>query len=658
MADASALTPTDGYWFETRKGEAHTELIPLLNYLNDNQRHVEVSALRHARLYGNLDMGFGPYRYNRSASTGTGAIANRLTFNVVKSCVDTLTAQIAKNKPRPLFLTTGGDSGQQQRAKLLTKFTDAVFYANDAYKLGQQVFKDAAVFGTGIVAVFRRGSKIVFERVFPHEVTVDEAEAMYGKPGNYYRRKYLPRTTVMRMFKGLPQSKRNAIMTAKAEDPLTSTQNVADLILVTEAWHLASKRGATDGRYVVAIENATLVDEPYENDFPPFVFLRIDTKLLGFWGCGLAEQLIGTQLEINRVLKCISSQMHLLSAPKVLLEASSKIVSSHLTNDIGTLLYYVGTKPDLWLPQTVHPELFQHLQRLIDYAYQLTGVSQMSAGSQKPPGLESGAALREMNEITSERFIVVGQAYEAFFLEIAQRCVWLAKEIDAELRDGEGAQEDLEDEDVSPGSDSAARGFQVKLQSKKHFDVVNWRDIDLDEDAYIMQLWPVSQLPQTPSGRLATVQEMLQAGFIGPEDGIKLLDYPDLEQVNNMLTAAVEDLDMCIDDMLERGQYAPPEPMQNLELGLKRFQSAYLRARINRVPEERLELLRRWMLDAKDLLQTAQSGAPQDPTAVQPEAQERAPIPQDMLDPAAQQAQVAAGQAAPQPNAGPPMPMQ
>lgn len=124
---------------------------------------------------------------------------------------------------------------------------------------------------------------------------------------------------------------------------------------------------------------------------------------------------------------------------------------------------------------------------------------------------------------------------------------------------------------------------------------------------------------------MATISEYMEAKFIGPEEGVKLMDIPDLDAANNLLTAAIDDIDMTIELMIDDMVYNPPEPMQNLELGLKRFQSAYLRARVDGVPEERLELLRRWMLDAQAMLTigTEQAPAMAETVTANPEAQER-----------------------------------
>ena len=92
----------------------------------------------------------------------------------------------------------------------------------------------------------------------------------------------------------------------------------ADLVRVIESWHLPSGEEAKDGKHTICISNATLLDEKYEKDYFPFVFFRWGLRPVGFFGQGLAEQLQGLQLEINKLLRTIQVSMHLVSIPKLL----------------------------------------------------------------------------------------------------------------------------------------------------------------------------------------------------------------------------------------------------------------------------------------------------------------------------------------------------
>jgi len=129
-------------------------------------------------------------------------------------------------------------------------------------------------------------------------------------------------------------------------------------------------------------------------------------------------------------------------------------------------------------------------------------------------------------------------------------------------------------------------GFKVKSSNKRFVEWIEWKDVNLEEDQYVMKIFPTSSLSQTPAGRLQDVQELLQAGFISKEDGLRLLDFPDLERTLSLDNAAVEDIESVIDQMIEKGEYEPPEQYQNLVYGIKKVQSAYLRAKLNKAPPD------------------------------------------------------------------------
>jgi hypothetical protein len=330
------------------------------------------------------------------------------------------------------------------------------------------------------------------------------------------------------------------------------------------------------------LENTTLLDEPYEKDFFPFVFIRWTKNLLGFWGQGLSEKLLGVQVQINKRLNQIALQMDLLT-PSVFIEQGSKIVKSHLTNEVGSVIEYTGTKPDVHVPQTVSGEVFTHLDRLYDRAYEIAGISGMSAQAKKPTGLDSAVAIREFSDIQSKRFMRVAKAYEDMFLDAAKQMIEIARDIE-----------------------KSGSSYEVISLGDKSIETIKWKDISLSADQYVMRPYPTNLLSTSPAAKLQTVQEMAQAGLLSPMEARALLNYPDLEAVNQLATAHIDDVDLLIEQMLEKGKYHPPEAFSNLPFAVERIQSAYLRAKIEDAPEERLELLRRYVDEAIRVLQTQQ----------------------------------------------------
>jgi hypothetical protein len=375
------------------------------------------------------------------------------------------------------------------------------------------------------------------------------------------------------------------IRNAQEADNMTGYQGVPvfDQVTVIEAWHLPSSRDSKDGRHVMCVSNACLVDEVYTRKYFPFVSLRWSERALGFWGQGIAEQLTGLQIEINKLLKTIQVAMNLISVPKIFIERGSKVSKSHLNNEIGGIIEYAGTPPIYKTAQAINPEMFNHLERLYTKAYEIIGVSQLSAASRKPTGLDSGRALREFSDIESERFLSFARSYEKMYLDAAKIMVNMARDLHEE----------------------GHKDFSVTSFTKSTMQEIAWSDINLKENQYIMQVFPTSLLPVTPAARLQTVEEMMRTGLLGREDGLALLDFPDLEGVQSLETAAIDEIERVIENIIENGEYTTPEPFTNLGLAMKKMNQAYIRAKLDNVPEEKLELMRRYVADAQGLITQA-----------------------------------------------------
>ena len=368
-----------GYWW-SEKTEPHESVFEVVEHLIDNQNHHSSNNYNHARLYGNIsyrDLGTGGL-----ANSAKTSAKNRVTLNVIQSMCDTVTARVAKAKPMATYLTTGGDWAMQRKAKLLTKFTSGQFYGSDIYKVAPKVFLDACVFGTGVLHIFERDGEIACERVFPDEIIIDDLEARYGEPRQMFRRKVVDKQVLASLF---PEFSKQIEEASSIEDN-DSLYRASEQIECIEAWHLPSSKDADDGRHVIAIENATLLDDSWDRSDFPFSFIHWTSRLLGFWGQGLAEQLTGIQVEINRLLRNIQQQMH-LATPKVFVESGSKISKAHINNEIWGVIEYAGTPPQFFVPKTVSGEIFSHLDRLFNRAYEIAGVSQLAAGAKKPAGL-------------------------------------------------------------------------------------------------------------------------------------------------------------------------------------------------------------------------------------------------------------------------------
>lgn len=557
------------YWYELDEGKKHESVGPIVAKIKQDQSVRSDRNLLHMRLYGNMEIsGMGPREYFLDNSPSP---AQKIKLNICKSVVDTVVSKIAKNRPRPMFLTDGADHKKKQRAKRLNKYVEGVFHQIKIYERGPELVRDAGVFDLGAWKFYTEEGRVCMERAFPDEIYVHDQEGVYKNPRSLFQVKAIAREVVAQDF---PKFETEIANAPKAKGS-TNAAMMTDLIEVFEAWHLPSKKGAKDGRHVICIAGADLLDEEYKLRRFPFVFWSWSDRLVGWYGQGIVEQLVGLQIEINRTLRTIQEAIK-WSVPKVLVESGSNVTP--MSNQIMGHWKYTGKKPDIEAFNTVPAILFEHLSYLYQKAFEIIGVSQMSAQSQKPAGLNSGRALREFSDIESDRFVIDSQRYEIAFLDAADVVLMLTRE--------------LAEEGENP---------QVRYSGKNGSDVLAWKDAEMSEDDYEMKMWPTNLLPQTPAGKLATVQEMMEAGLLSKEEGARLLDYPDVESVTSRNNAPIEIMDMIIEKLLD-GDYFAPEPYFVSDAAVKHAQNAYIKAVIGGAPEGVLENMRRWIDQAVGLL--------------------------------------------------------
>jgi hypothetical protein len=603
---AVASTPNTAWWKAKGEIEQASTIEGLIEFLrriqSDRTRQMQLSAL----LYGNLSPMALSGLSRGKPTARKGMLKERISYNVIASAIDTVVAKIGKNKPKPLFLSSGGDYKVQRRAKKLDKFCEGIFYENDAYGQGTKVFRDGATFGDGLTHVFEHYGRVKHERVYAGELWVDEVEAWYGEPRTMHREKNVDRSVVAALF---PEHATQIRQCSSAKPEATGAyETLSDVITVRESWHLPSGPKTGDGLRVMSISNGTLDSEEYERDFFPFARFTWSEPQFGYWGQGAAERIQSTQLEINKLLWLIQRSFHLAGTYKVFLENGSKIVKEHLTNDIGAIINYSGAAPIFYVPQIVPPEIFSHLVTLKQNAFEEVGISMLSAAAQKPAGLDSGKALREYNDIESDRFMTIGQAYERYYLQLAKLDISVTKQIAD--RDGK---------------------YTVKIPRKgRLFDQIDWKDIDLTEDEYVMKVYPISSLPNDPEGRLSTIQEYTQAGFMKPRTGRRLLDFPDLEMEEDLANSKEDYLHEIIEKMIEDGIYTPPEPYDDLDLALELSLDYYAYAKCNGVEEEKLDLLRQFNGQINVLKSKAMAPPPGAP--MQGGAPQAAPMPPPSSD--------------------------
>jgi hypothetical protein len=88
------------------------------------------------------------------------------------------------------------------------------------------------------------------------------------------------------------------------------------------------------------------------------------------------------------------------------------------------------------------------------------------------------------------------------------------------------------------------------------------------------------------------------------------MDFPDLESIETLQNAKEDYLHSLFDKMIEDGEFTAPEPEDDLTLAQELFLDYYAYAKVCNVDEDRLELLRQFNDQTKQLIIKAMPPAP------------------------------------------------
>lgn len=549
----------------------------------------------------------------------------RSSYSAIQSIIDTLMSRVGETKPRPYFLTSGGNYRQQRKAKKLNQLTEGIFYEAKTYDIGIECFRDAAVTGDAFMHVFPnyQTGKVDMERVSSSEMWVDEIEAQYGKPREMRRVKSVDRDQLIgwveSAFHGEKHKERREALINEIEacdradtGKYTGQDDTSDMVKVAECWRLGiqGKDGkCKDGWHAICLvdRDVMLVEpEKWEFDFFPFARLSWAKRPFGYWSQGVCERRASEQAELNKQLGFIQTAMQRASKLWVFIANDSKVATEQINNDIGTVIRG-NTEPKWYCPEPIHPIYIENVGRIIERMEREEGLSQTAIAGKKEPGINSGTAIRSLEEQASDRFRALQRTNDNFYLDVARLCVHAALEL---------------------GS------LRVRVPGKTTFDEIDLKGdlANVKADEFVLQCYPVSRLPREPSGRLQTIQEFIQAGWINPRHGKRLMDFPDLDAEENLSTAQEELVMKVLDAVVDDGEFSPPEPTDDLELCKEMVLWYISRYRLLELEEERLNMLRDYnaQVDALQELAMAQMHAelPQVPQGVPSRAPQSELLPQ------------------------------
>ena len=111
-----------------------------------------------------------------------------VTWNVVRSIVNTLVAKVTLHRPVPKFQTNAGSFDLQERARKAELFVKSELRQSDSYQAARRALKQACVFGTGVLKTHARRGKLAVECVHTANMLVDSIAASSGESMSMFHR--------------------------------------------------------------------------------------------------------------------------------------------------------------------------------------------------------------------------------------------------------------------------------------------------------------------------------------------------------------------------------------------------------------------------------------------------------------------------------------
>jgi len=579
-------------WYNAEKDdELHLDLpTKVFQYVEELER---VQSDLYERFF-RLNCLYDPYFRLATYSEPVEMQDRLVSENVVASSIDTVVGIIATAEVRPRVLIDSGDWEDHRRATRLSWYSEGLGKQLNVHPLAVSGFKDAALKGSGLTKVWVdwNAAEIKAQRVPIEDIVVPDGECRGGRsPKQMHHRQFVDKEELKLEHPEFAEEIENSSGGGEVDAAWTSWAGYRpvqqDHTIIIESWHLPyGKKGSKNyspGRHTISLRDFAIVDEEYHKPYFPFARMAWTERAAGWYAIGGGERIAGHQRRLNKLNRGIDRQQDQLANPTTWVQLPDANIAAKTTNRLGTIAVYKAAIPKTVIPQAVSPEQYGRLRDVKDSAFEEVGVSRLAASAKKPGRLDSGAALREFRDQSTQRFAPQEKNYEQYVLDIH----WLAVDgaRDMAMREGFSAPVVIK---------KLARG------SKK----LEWKDVDTGE--LRIQMQAAATLSRTPAGRTQMVLEWAQAGILNQDEARKLLspfDPLDLDKAMSLYTASLDDIDMSIEEALD-GDIVIPEPYQNLKLGIWRFQQSYLQEKGHGASDEILENLRQWIVQAAHIVAT------------------------------------------------------
>lgn len=377
------------------------------------------------------------------------------------------------------------------------------------------------------------------------------------------------------------------------------------MVKLVTAWRLPfgdPEKGGFKGRHALFVgghdgkESEPLHWDTWEYSEPSLAFYRCN-RTLGddFWGENALEIALSPLADAEDIDDKAQTTMKRTSQTIISIDGKGKVPDAFLRAKDVVVSRYDSKKneqkPEILKPGIMDQQYFNYRADKIKAAHDLFGLSMMhQAGEvQGSAGYRSGRSIRLEASLLPERFAWDLRTWQDFVaVECGKNHIRAARQV----------------ADVEP--EWTVRWPGVDFEARVKVDV-----LDIDLEAYTIQAYAVSEQKNTPADRAEAAQEMFDRGEISSEQLDVILEgLLDTKRETKAATAERAYVAKTVDEIMYgppelvedenrymAEEYIPPMPWYDADAMLAQAAPLFTQALIDRVPQNRRFLLRRFMED-------------------------------------------------------------
>lgn len=411
------------------------------------------------------------YQYYYSAPISLmqdGDLLRAPSTNIIKSVIDSLVSKLSNNKVRPFFAPVDGTFKTKKVIRQAQQFFDTYYDKINLNNIVEEAFRDACIFDIGYIII----NPFTFEVERVPSYCIEELN-VNGE-------------NKVALIKWLHQP--SLLLDKYGIEAKEQYVNVEMLIKENEAILYVDEKPVKTTKIAAYPVVNVYYNEPIHNG-----------KTVS-----IVDELEGIQTQIDLINAKIAATSQLTPANIVFVDENSGLKDSDVNNK-DCQIYPIGIQPGntadpvtVVTPVPYDASWNTMLDFYINKAYDMIGISQLSAQSRKPSGLDSGVALQTMEDIESDRFEVQVSHFINTYINVTRKLI-----------------------EVVPAD-------QEILPADKYQSTMTWATLKEQNNLYKVQYSAATALSKDPAERAKQIIQMSQIGLITSSKAAELMDMPDL----------------------------------------------------------------------------------------------------------------------------------